>query len=72
MTDAGAERLAYGIVKLACDDWTKAMRKLKKVPDCEDADFMKRECERFFRSDFFYSLTGKNAKEFLDLLRRTL
>lgn len=72
MTDAGAERLAQGIVKQACADWTKAMRRLKKAPDCDEADYIRRECERFFRSDFFFQLTGVSSKTFLDLLRRTL
>lgn len=71
MTDSGAERLAQAIVKQACTDWRKAVRKLQKKPDCETADVTRRECERFFRSEFFYSLTGMTSKDFLDLLRRT-
>lgn len=70
MTDTGAELLAQAIVKQACVDWARAMRRLERVPDCEEADRNKREYERFFRSDLFYNLTGMDAKDFLDKLRR--
>lgn len=72
MTDCGAERLAQAIVKQSCHDWKKAVKRLNKVPDCENSDKTRRECERFFRSPFFYNLTGMDAKDFLVLLRRTL
>ncbi len=72
MDDTGAERLAQAIVKQACHDWKKAVRKLKNKPDCEKSDITRRECERFFRSELFYYLTGMGAKDFLELLARQL
>ena len=71
MTDTGAELLAQAIVKQACVDWKKSMRILAKNPCNKDANIRKRDCERFFRSDFCYDLTGISGKDFLGRLRRT-
>lgn len=72
MTDTGAEALMHAIVRIACSDWKKAVRRLMKKPDDEIADVKRRECERFFRSNYFYDLTGIPGKEFLEKLRRTI
>ena len=71
MTDTGAEALTHAIVRIACNDWKNAIRKLKKEPDNEFADVRRRECERFFRSHYFHDLTGIPGKDFLEKLRRT-
>lgn len=72
MTNTGAEALMHAIVRVACSDWKKAVCKLKKEPDNEIADAKKRECERFFRSEYFHDLTGITGKEILKKLRRTI
>jgi hypothetical protein len=69
MTNIGAEALMHGIVNQACNDWKGAVRKLKKEPDNEIADATKRECERFFRSQYFNDLTGIPGKQILERLR---
>lgn len=71
MTNTGAEALMHAIVKCACADWKKAVRKLKREPDNEVADAKRREAERFFRSHYFLDLTGIPGEEFLERLRRT-
>lgn len=51
------ERLANAIVLQAVKDYRNALKRLKKHPRNETALYTKREVERFFRSDWYTSLT---------------
>ena len=51
------ERLANAIVLQAVKDYRNALKRLKKHPHNETALYTKREVERFFRSDWYTSLT---------------
>ncbi len=72
MDDYGVECLVDAIVRQACYDYIRALKKLEK--DCcdEEADKTKRECERFFRSEWFYGITGVKPKDFMRLLERRI
>lgn len=64
----GAQNLIEAIVVSAVKDWRSAMRVLRKRPDSLSAERNKGECERFFRSEYFYSLTGLDGRQVLDQL----
>ncbi len=51
------ERLANAIVLQAVKDYRNALKRLEKHPRNETALYTKREVERFFRSDWYTSLT---------------
>ena len=51
------QNLANAIVSQAANDYRKALKRLKKHPGYETALYSKREIERFFRSDWYASLT---------------
>ncbi len=70
MTESGMEALMWAIVRQACADWKKATSQLEKDLGDKEASYRQRECERFFRSDYFHDLTGIPGKDFLDKLRR--
>lgn len=43
--------LGHAVVKLACQDYMKALKELKKNPKSEKAFWRKNECENFFRGE---------------------
>ena len=51
------ERFSNAIVLQAVKDYRNALKRLKKHPQNEKALNTKREVERFFRSDWYASLT---------------
>lgn len=51
------ERLANAIILQAVKDYRNALKRLKKHPRNGTALYAKREVERFFRSDWYTSLT---------------
>lgn len=51
------ERLANAIILQAVKDYRNALKRLKKHPRNETALYTRREVERFFRSDWYTSLT---------------
>ena len=53
ITDEGYIILAEKILNRAATDLKDSARRLKNNPDDYRAFLMKRECERFFRSDWF-------------------
>lgn len=65
----GYERLAIAIIKQAANDYRSALRGLKKNPHYDGAQHMKRDCERFFRSQFFDTLTTLDGEWLMDRLR---
>lgn len=72
MTDSGAEALMQAIVKQAVLDWRKAVRRLYKDWGDLEASKMQRECERFFRSDYCFDMTGVPAEDIFEKLWRTV
>lgn len=51
------EKLANAIILQAVKDWRAARRKLKRKPQNESARSELESCERFFRSEWFTTLT---------------
>lgn len=72
MTDSGAEAMMQAIVRRACDDWRDAVKRLNNNFEDREASGIRRECERFFNSQFCYGMTGISGKELISLIRRTL
>lgn len=64
----GLTNLICGIVKTAVDDWKKAKRRLRKCPTSEMAQGIVVDCETFFKSEYFFNLTGMDGSEFLKRL----
>ena len=64
----GLDNLICGIVKTAVDDWKNAKRRLKKCPTATKAEWIVTDCETFFKSEYFFNLTGMNGSEFLKRL----
>ncbi len=65
----GYERLANAIIKQAANDYRSALRGLKRNPNYDSAQRMKRDCERFFRSQWFNALTTLDGEWLMDKLR---
>lgn len=51
------EKLANAIILQAVKDWRSARRKLKRKAQNEGARIVLESCERFFRSEWFTTLT---------------
>ncbi len=51
------EKLANAIILQAVKEWRTARRKLKRKPQNESARSELESCERFFRSEWFTTLT---------------
>ena len=62
--------LANAVILQAAKDYRRALRRLKKAPWDKEAKRRKRECERFFLSDWFKILTSLNGDVLLDDLYR--
>lgn len=56
------ERLANAIILQAVKDWRAARGKLKRKPKNESARIELEGCERFFRSDWFTTLTNVDGE----------
>ena len=70
--DEGALDLLEGIIRRATQDWKNAKRALRRRPYAHDAKIREaevKECESFFRSRYFASLTGCNGDAFIRMLR---
>lgn len=64
------ENLANAIVLRAVEDWRDAVHRLKRRPKSETALRMKKECEEFFRSEWFTKLTPLDGEELLKRLMK--
>ena len=62
------EELANAVVIQAAKDYTKALKTLRKYPRDKDAGSVKNDCERFFRSSWYKTLTSVDG----EFLMRTL
>ena len=60
--------LANAIIVQAAKDYKKALRRLKKFSTDKEARYTIRECERFFRSDWYKILTGLNGEALIRML----
>lgn len=69
LDDKGVDNLVVAIVRQAVQDWRAATHRLKRHPDDLDADNIRKDCERFFRSEWFFDLTGIDGKKFLSQLK---
>ena len=64
--EEGYRHLAIAIVKQAVEDYRNALRGI--VYRGTSAEYVKKECARFFRSGWFTHLTDANGKYILRLL----
>ena len=64
------ENLANAIVMQAVKDYRMARHKLRKRPKNADAKVMLEDCERFFLSDWFETLTNVNGESVLRKLQQ--
>lgn len=64
------ENLANAIIIQAAKDYKKALKALKKNSRYEPALFIKRDCEKFFRSAWFATLTNLNGEALMDGLKK--
>ena len=70
MTDDTAyQRLANAIVCQAVKDYRLALLRLRRNPKDRIAREMVQDCEKFFRSEWCYLLSGMDADYFLRKLR---
>ena len=63
-------RLANAIIVQAAKDYAKALRRLKKFPHDKDAQYVKQDCERFFRSGWFGVLSKVDPEFLIKELRK--
>ena len=64
------ENLANAIIIQAAKDYKKALKVLKRNSRYEPALFMKCDCERYFRSAWFATLTNLNGELLMDSLKK--
>ena len=62
--------LANAIILAAAKDHRRALRRLKKYPWDKDAESVRKDCERFFRSGWFQTLTSLDGKVLIEKLHR--
>ena len=72
LDDHGAEVLVHNIVRQAVQDWRNAKRRLRRNRNNVFALATVDECERFFKSEYFATLTGMDGNTFLDKLKQQL
>lgn len=63
----GCQELAIAVAKLAARDWREAVKREKKSGR---ASHIRKECERFFKSEWFRTLTGADGKYVLAKLQK--
>lgn len=69
MTDP-CENFANAIVMQAVKDYRRARHKLRKRPKNTEARTMIEDCERFFLSDWFETLTNLDGSMILNKLKQ--
>ena len=62
--------LANAIILAAAKDLRRALHRLKKFPWDKDAKSVKKDCERFFRSGWFQTLTSLDSEVLIEKLYR--
>ena len=63
------EELANAVILQAVKDYRQALRQLKRNPEYEKAVDMKKDCERFFQSEWFEYLTKVDGPWLMRKLR---
>lgn len=66
------ENLANAIVIQAVKDYRDILVRLKKKPNNKEAMIDAMECERFFRSDWFQTLTSVDGEFLIQKLRKEM
>ncbi len=56
------ENLANAIILQAVKDYRAALKKLSRGRKNSNAEYMKQDCERFFRSKWFEALTSVDGE----------
>ena len=64
------EKLANAIIVQASKDYMTNLRKKKRNPGSASAEHDIRECERFFRSDWYQVLTSVDGEYLMNRLRK--
>lgn len=64
------EKLANAIIMQASKDYMTNLRKKKRNQGSAAAEHDIRECERFFRSDWYQVLTSVDGEYLMDRLRK--
>ena len=64
------ENLANAIVIQAVKDYRKALERMKNFSYSRTAVYIKREVEKFFRSDWYKTLTSVDAEFLIKKLNR--
>ena len=62
--------LAYAIIKQAVTDYKKSMRQLRRNDKYKPAQKTKKECEKFFQSDWFQFLSRIDPNYLLEGIAR--
>ena len=70
LADDPYEKLANAIIIQASKDYMTNLRKKKRNPGSASAEHDIKECERFFRSDWYQVLTSVDVEYLMDRLRR--
>ena len=63
------EDLAIGIIVMAAKDYRLALRQLKRNPKNRSAQEMVQDCERFFQSEYYETLTKVDGGYLIRKLR---
>jgi hypothetical protein len=61
--------LACGIIRQACEDYRRALKNIRKYKHDEEANYMRIECERFLKSDWFSVLSDLDGEQIIRKIR---
>ena len=64
------ENLANAIIIQAAKDYSKALRRLRKCSRDRTAGCIKQDCERFFRSGWFQTLTSLDGDLLMEKIQK--
>ena len=70
MKQEAYENLANAIVLQAVKDYRKALESLKRHPGNAGAQYVIKDVERFFLSDWFVELTDLDGRTLMEQLRK--
>lgn len=70
MTENGIENLAHAIILQAVKDYRKALKILKRNPRHKESKEMVADCEGFFLSKWFTTLTNIDGKVLMKKLKK--
>ena len=65
LCDKGFRTLSLEIVRVAVEDYKRAIRGKQSVPGRSPGQ-VKRECEKFFKSDYFHMLCNLDGQRVID------